>query len=117
MTLPLSKTPLRTMPKRFKTEESLLWAIDRLHVLHDKDCREIERLHQEVVQSKADAAQRGQQFADGVNYKRAMIWTIEKRMRGRQNRLSVLKALLGEFRTLTLPLVVDVMGGNSVKRR
>lgn len=105
------------MPKRYKTEESLLWAIDRLHVLHDKDCHEIERLHREIDECKADAATRGQQFADGVNYKRAMIWTIEKRMKGRQSRLSVLKALLGEFRTLTLPLVVDVMAGGSVKRR
>lgn len=105
------------MPKRYKTEESLLWAIDRLHVLHDKDCHEIERLHREIDECKADAAQRGQQFADGVNYKRAMIWKMEKRMKGRMNRLSVLKALLGEFRTLTLPLVVDVMAGGSVKRR
>lgn len=105
------------MPKRYKTEESLLWAIDRLHVLHDKDCHEIERLHREIDECKADAAQRGQQFADGVNYKRAMIWKMEKRMKGRMNRLSVLKALLGEFKTIPLNLTVDVMGSNSVKRR
>jgi hypothetical protein len=103
--------------KRYKTEESLVAAIDRLHVLHDKDCVEVEQLHREIEAAKLSAAARGELVADGVNFKRTRIWAIERRMKGRRKRLDVLKALLGQFRTMPLNLMVDVMGGASVKRR
>jgi hypothetical protein len=105
------------MMKRYKSEESLLTAIDRLHVLHDKDCVEVEQLHREIEAAKLSAAARGELVADGVNFKRTRIWAIERRMKGRRKRLDVLKGLLAEFQTLILPLHIDVMGEGSVKRR
>jgi hypothetical protein len=103
--------------KRYKSEESLLAAIDRLLVLHEKDCQEVEWLHREIDLAKHEAAARGEMVAESVNHKRTTIWAIERRMKGRRKRLDVLKGLLGEFRTLILPLHINIMAENSVKRR
>ena len=102
--------------KRWTTEAQVIAAIDRANELELKDTREIAQYEAEIAQLKAAAAAEGEQWVDGLNFRRAKIMALKKRMARRGSGLRKLKDKLGEIRTMTLPLTVELMSDKSIRK-
>lgn len=97
--------------KRYTNESQILCAIDRAHELEEIDIRTIHDHRLEIARLRPFSNQ-----GATIEYHNGQVDLLEKRVKGRANRLARMKEKLAEFRTLTFPGMDALMMPNTIAR-
>lgn len=90
--------------KRYTNEAQIIASIDRAHELENKDIHAIHSHRMEIARLLPY-----QEQIQSVNFHKAQVELLEKRIKGREGRLARMKQKLAEFRTLTFPGMSELM--------